>query len=47
LRELAEQSMNRRSRVRAERMRVLDKRSGDHGHGGHGAELVKSTRPAE
>lgn len=46
LRELAEQSMSRRSQVRAERMWALDKRSGDKGHKGRGAELVKSTRPA-
>jgi metal-responsive CopG/Arc/MetJ family transcriptional regulator len=46
LRELAEESLRRRSRARVERMRAVDALSGPGGHGGHVAELVKSTRPA-
>jgi metal-responsive CopG/Arc/MetJ family transcriptional regulator len=45
LRELAEETLRRRSRTRAERMRSIDDTSGPEGHGGHVAELVKSTRP--
>lgn len=46
LRDLAEESMRRRSHRRAERMAEID--GGEDpalGHGGHVAELVKSARP--
>jgi metal-responsive CopG/Arc/MetJ family transcriptional regulator len=45
LRELAEETLRRRSRTRAERMRNIESTSAPGGHGGHVAELVKSTRP--
>lgn len=46
LRELAEESLRRRSVHRAERMAEIDGRRGPAGgHGGGVAELVKTTRP--
>jgi metal-responsive CopG/Arc/MetJ family transcriptional regulator len=45
LRELAEETLRRRSRTRAQRMRSIDDVSSPEGHGGQVAELVKSTRP--
>ncbi len=45
LRELAEETLRRRSHSRAERMRDIDDISSAEGHGGHVAERVKSTRP--
>jgi metal-responsive CopG/Arc/MetJ family transcriptional regulator len=46
LRELAESAMRSRSLKRAERMAEIDSLGGHpKGHGGHVAELVKTTRP--
>lgn len=46
LRELAEETLRRRSAQRARRMAEIDHAAGATvGHGGNVAELVKSTRP--
>ena len=46
LRELAEETLRRRSILRAERMAEIDKMDGPNvGHGGGVAELVKANRP--
>lgn len=45
LRELAEESLRRRSIQRAERMAEIAAGGGATGHGGHVAELVKANRP--
>ena len=45
LRELAEDSLRRRSVHRAERMAAIGAEAGSSGHGGSVAELVKANRP--
>jgi len=46
LRELAEETMRRKSALRAERMAEIDAMDGPiRGHGGSVAELVKANRP--
>jgi metal-responsive CopG/Arc/MetJ family transcriptional regulator len=46
LRELAEETLRRRSVARADRMNEIDRAGGSlAGHGGGVAELVKSSRP--